>query len=151
MEAGNSALSVALSLYFGSLQASKLEEGKYAVKWAEEEGEDCERMRSRAWHAGRDVVVCRLQIQSTTSRAPPESWQPTARSESQHKFGNGAPSDADRDTNKFGPRRTLWLENSEIAYPPAILRSAAFGTHVVHKSLTISDCMFRSPLPMTMA
>ena len=46
MEAGNSPFSVALSLYFGSLQASKLEEGKYAVKWVEE-GEDCERMRER--------------------------------------------------------------------------------------------------------
>ena len=48
VEAGNSPLSVALSLYFGSLQASKLEEGKYAVKWVEEgRGEDCERMRER--------------------------------------------------------------------------------------------------------
>ena len=46
VEAGNSPLSVALSLYLSSLQASKLEEGKYAVKWVEE-GEDCERMRER--------------------------------------------------------------------------------------------------------
>ena len=37
---------MALSLYLGSLQASKLEEGKYAAKWVEE-GEDCERMRER--------------------------------------------------------------------------------------------------------
>ena len=37
---------MALSLYLGSLQASKMEEGKYDAKWVEE-GEDCERMRER--------------------------------------------------------------------------------------------------------
>ena len=74
VEAGNSPLSVALSLYLSSLQASKLEEGKYAVKWVEE-GEDCERMRERGTPEEMSSVASKSNLLQD-GRSPSESWQP---------------------------------------------------------------------------
>ena len=130
VEAGNSPLSVALSLYLGSLQASKLEEGKYAVKWVEEEGEGRLRANERAWHAGRDVVssVASKSNLLQVGRASSESWQPLDQKASISLAMTRPLMQIEMRINSVHPRRTLWLENSEIACPPAILRSAALGT-----------------------